>query len=43
MMIDQSVMQEAVFYSCRIEDYVLRDYLLWSIDRFVDLTTSASN
>lgn len=31
-------MQEALFYSFRIEDHVPRDHLLRSIDRFVDLT-----
>ena len=35
---DRTVMQEALFYSFRIEDHVPADHLLRSIDRFVDLT-----
>lgn len=38
MMGDRTVMQEALFYSFRIEDHVPADHLLRSIDRFVDLT-----
>src|ERR1700761_4207397 len=37
MMGDRTVMQEALFYSFRIEDHVPADHLLRSIDRFVDL------
>ena len=38
MMGERTVMQEALFYSFRIEDHVPADHLLRSIDRFVDLT-----
>ncbi|QJB69287.1 transposase [Parasphingorhabdus halotolerans] len=34
---DRTVMQEALFYSFRIEDHVPEDHLLRVIDRFVDL------
>ena len=37
MMGERTVMQEALFYSFRIEDHVPEDHLLRSIDRFVDL------
>lgn len=37
MMGEQTVMQEALFYSFSIEDHVPADHLLRSIDRFVDL------
>ena len=37
MMGERTVMQEALFYSFRIEDHVPGDHLLRSIDRFVDL------
>jgi transposase len=37
MMGERTVMQEALFYSFRIEDHVPADHLLRSIDRFVDL------
>ncbi len=37
MMGERTVMQEALFYSFRIEDHVPADNLLRSIDRFVDL------
>ena len=37
MMGEQTVMQEALFYSFRIEDHVPGDHLLRAIDRFVDL------
>ena len=35
---ERTVMQEALFFSFRIEDYVPQDNLLRSIDPFVDLT-----
>ena len=38
MMGERTVMQEALFYSFRIEDHVPQDHLLRSVDRFVDLT-----
>jgi hypothetical protein len=38
MMGERTMMQEALFYSFRIEDHVPADHLLRSIDRFVDLT-----
>src|SRR5690606_30605311 len=38
MMGERTVMQEALFYSFRIEDHVPADHLLRSIDQFVDLT-----
>jgi transposase len=38
MMGERTVMQEALFYSFRIEDHVPADHMLRSIDRFVDLT-----
>lgn len=38
MMGERTVMQEAPFYSFRIEDHVPGDHLLRSIDRFVDLS-----
>jgi transposase len=38
MMGERTVMQEALFYSFRIEDHVPPDHMLRSIDRFVDLT-----
>ena len=38
MMGERTVMQEALFYSFRIEDHVPGDHLLRSIDRFVDLS-----
>ena len=38
MMGERTVMQETLFYSFRIEDYVPQDHLLRSIDRFVGLT-----
>ena len=38
MMGERTVMQEALFYSFRIEDHVPHDHLLRSVDRFVDLT-----
>lgn len=38
MMGERTLMQEALFYSFRIEDHVPTDHLLRSIDRFVDLT-----
>jgi len=38
MMGERTVMQEGLFYSFRIEDYVPQDNLLRSIDPFVDLT-----
>jgi hypothetical protein len=34
---ERAVMQEALFYSCRIEAHMPADHLLRSIDRFVDL------
>lgn len=37
MMGERTVMQEALFYSFRIEDHVPDDHLLRSIDRFVDM------
>jgi transposase len=37
MMGERTVMQEALFYSFRIEDHVPGDHLLRAIDRFVDL------
>lgn len=37
MMGERTVMQEALFYSFRIEDHVPEDHLLRSVDRFVDL------
>ena len=37
MMGERTVMQEALFYSFRIEDHVPADHLLRAIDRFVDL------
>ena len=37
MMGERTVMQEALFYSFRIEDHVPQDHLLRSVDRFVDL------
>ena len=37
MMGERTVMQEALFYSFRIEDHVPEDHLLRRIDRFVDL------
>lgn len=37
MMGERTEMQEALFYSFRIEDHVPADHLLRSIDRFVDL------
>ena len=37
MMGERTMMQEALFYSFRIEDHVPGDHLLRSIDRFVDL------
>ena len=39
MMGERTVMQEALFYSFRIEDHVPGDHLLRSIDRFVDLSS----
>lgn len=36
MMGERTVMQEALFYSFRIEDHVPADHLLRAIDRFVD-------
>jgi len=30
--------QEALFYEFSLEEYVPQDHLLWSIDRFVDLS-----
>ncbi|EMD81945.1 transposase [Pacificimonas flava] len=39
MMGEQTVMQEALFYSFRIEDHVPGDHLLRAIDRFVDLSS----
>ena len=39
MMGERTEMQEALFYSFRIEDHVPEDHLLRSIDRFVDLTS----
>ena len=38
MMGERTVMQEALFYSFRIEDHVPGDHLLRAIDRFVDLS-----
>jgi transposase len=38
MMGERTVMQEALFYSFRIEEHVPGDHLLRSIDRFVDLS-----
>lgn len=38
MMGERTVMQEALFYSFRIEDHVPNDHLLRAIDRFVDLS-----
>lgn len=38
MMGERTVMQEALFYSFRIEDHVPADHLLRSLDQFVDLT-----
>ena len=38
MMGERTVMQEALFYSFRIEDHVPDNHLLRSIDRFVDLS-----
>jgi transposase len=38
MMGERTVLQEALFYSFRIEDHVPQDHLLRSIDRFVDLS-----
>lgn len=35
---ERAVIQEALFYSFRIEDHVPGDHLLRAIDRFVDLT-----
>ena len=35
---ERTVMQEALFYSFRIEDHVPNDHLLRAIDRFVDLS-----
>jgi transposase len=37
MMGERTVMQEALFYSFRLDDHVPADHLLRSIDRFVDL------
>ena len=37
MMGERTVMQEALFYSFRIEDHVPEDHLLRAIDRFVNL------
>lgn len=42
MMGERTVMQEALFYSFRIEDHVPQDHLLRSVDRFVDLTGRAA-
>lgn len=39
MMGERTAMQEALFYSFRIEDHVPADHLLRLIDRFVDLTS----
>jgi transposase len=36
MMGERLVMQESLFYEFRLEDHVLSDHLLCSIDRFVD-------
>ena len=36
MMGERTVMQEALFYSFRIEDHVPQDHLLRSVERFVD-------
>lgn len=38
MMGERAVMQEALFYSFRLEDHVPADHLLRPIDRFVDLS-----
>src|SRR5690554_4112626 len=38
MMGERTVMQEALFYSFRIEDHAPGDHLLRAIDRFVDLS-----
>jgi hypothetical protein len=35
---ERTLIQEALFYSFRIEDHVPADHLLRAIDRFFDLT-----
>ncbi len=42
MMGERTVMQEALFYSFRIEDHVPGDPLLRAIDRFVDLACEST-
>ena len=41
MMGERTVAQDALFYSFNLDRHVPADHLLRSIDRFVDLSTSA--